>query len=152
MIIDNIDKMYRYDYVKGVKKVIEFLKNNDLNSLENKKYDLGDGDCVKVQEYSTKELPENEIELEAHREYADLQMTISGEEALYFQTIELGEQSRPYNKEKDVEFYTAPYTSSVVLNSENFALIFPNDLHMGSFNAEKTDNVKKLVFKLLLDE
>lgn len=152
MIIDKIEKMYRYDYVKGIKKVIDFLKNNNLSTLENKKYDLGDGDCVKVQEYATKELPEYDIELEAHREYADLQLTLSGEEVLYFQSIELGEQSRPYNKDKDVEFFTAPYTSSVVLNPENFALIFPNDLHMGGYNVEETNNVKKLVFKLLLDE
>lgn len=151
MIIDNVEKMYRYDYVKGVSKVVEFLARTDLKNLANGKYDLGDGDCVKVSDYDTKELPD-EVELEAHREYADLQMTLGGEELLYFQSIDLGEQCKPYNKDKDVEFYTAPYSNSVVLNPTNFALIFPNDLHMGGFDAEETSHVKKLVFKLLLNE
>ena len=55
------------------------------------------------------------------------------------------------NAEKDVEFFKAPWSHQVVLNPENFALIFPNDLHVGGYDVEGTDSIKKLVFKLKID-
>lgn len=151
MIIDKIEKMERYAYVPGVQKAVDFLKNTNLNSLEKGTIDLGDGCCVKVMFYDTNALPEEDISLEAHRNYLDLQMTFGGEETMYFQAIDLGEEDKPYNAEKDVEFFKAPWSHQVVLNPENFALIFPNDLHVGGYDVEGTDSIKKLVFKLKID-
>ena len=151
MIIDKISKMDRYAYIPGVQKAVDFLKNTDLNSLEKGTIDLGDGHSVKVMFYDTKPVPEENISLEAHRNYLDLQMTFGGEETMYFQAIDLGEEDKPYNAEKDVEFFTTSWTNQVVLNPENFALIFPNDLHVGSYDVDGTDSIKKLVFKLKID-
>ena len=105
MIIDKIEKMERYAYVPGVQKAVDFLKNTDLNSLEKGTIDLGEGHCVKVMFYDTKPTPEEDVSLEAHRNYLDLQMTFGGEEMMYFQAIDLGEDDKPYNAEKDVEFF-----------------------------------------------
>ncbi len=151
MIIDKISKLERYTYIPGVQKAVDFLKNNDIASLEKGKYDLGDDCFVKISTYDTIPLPEGDVSLEVHRNYLDLQIAFSGEEVMYFQALDLGEEDKPYNKEKDVEFFTAPWMHQVVLNSENFALIFPNDLHNGSFDVDKTETVKKLVFKLKID-
>ncbi|MBR3804925.1 MAG: YhcH/YjgK/YiaL family protein [Clostridia bacterium] len=147
MISDKVKFLSRYDYIPGVSKVVEFLNSHDVLALENGKYDLGD-DCVcKVMEYLTHDEPE-EVLLEAHREYLDLQMVVRGTETFLFQAIDLGEPAISYDKKKDVEFYTAPYHSSVVLDETNFALVFPNDLHVGNVTIEEESNVKKLVFKL----
>ena len=151
MIIDKISKMDRYAYIPGVQKAVDFLKNTDLNSLEKGTIDLGDGHCVKVMFYDTKPIPEENISLEAHRNYLDLQMTFGGEETMYFQAIDLGEEDVPYNATKDVEFFKTSWTNQVVLNPENFALIFPNDLHVGGYDVDGTDSIKKLVFKLKID-
>ena len=151
MIIDKISKLERYAYIPGVQKAVDFLKNNDISSLEKGKYDLGDDCFVKVSTYDTIPLPEGDVSLEVHRNYLDLQIAWTGEEVMYFQALDLGEEDKPYNKEKDVEFFTAPWMHQVVLNSENFALIFPNDLHNGSFDVDKTETIKKLVFKLKID-
>ena len=151
MIIDKISKMDRYAYIPGVQKAVDFLKNTNLTALEKGTIDLGDGHCVKVMFYDTKPLPEEDISLEAHRNYLDLQMTFGGEETMYFQAIDLGEEDKPYNQEKDVEFFKTSWTHQVVLNPENFALIFPNDLHVGGYDVDKTDKVNKLVFKLKID-
>ena len=97
MIIDKISKMDRYAYIPGVQKAVDFLKNTDLNALEKGTIDLGDGHCVKVMFYDTKALPEEDISLEAHRNYLDLQMTFGGEETMYFQAIDLGEEDKPYH-------------------------------------------------------
>ena len=79
------------------------------------------------------------------------QLTIAGEEAMLFQTIDIGEENKAYNPEKDIEFFTAPWTNQVVLDGTNFALIFPNDLHAGSFTVDTPNTVKKFVFKLKID-
>ncbi len=147
MISDDIKFLSRYDYIPGVNKAIEFLNTHDVLTVENGKYDLGD-DCVcKVMEYVTHEEPE-EVLLEAHREYLDLQIVVRGTETFLFQAIDLGEPATEYDKKKDVEFYVASYLNSIVLNGTNFALVFPNDLHIGNIVAGEESNVKKLVFKL----
>ena len=147
MISDSIKNLDRYLYVPNVQKAVDFIKENDLASVEIGKYDLGDDCTLKVVEYVTQEEPE-EVLLEAHREYLDLQLLVKGSETFLFQAIDLGEEATEYNKQKDVEFFTAPYYNSVVLNGENFALVFPNDLHTGNVVAGEEETVKKFVFKL----
>ena len=148
MIVDKITNLSNYYEVPYLYKVENFLSQTDLSSLTVGKYDLGDDCYVRYFEYDTKDLPEGNLKLEAHREYLDVQLNLKGEELLYFQSLDLGEESVPYNKEKDVEFFTAPYTSSICLYEGNFTVLFPNDLHVGSFNNGATSSVKKLVFKL----
>ena len=150
MIIDSIKNLDRYSYVPNVKKAVDFLNSIDVLTVAPGKYDLGDGCKVNISEYETKETPE-EVVLEAHREYLDIQLTVSGEENFVYQAIDLGEPHTAYNDVKDVEFFTAPWYNTVVLNGTNFALIFPNDLHAGSFTVDAPEKVKKFVFKLKID-
>ena len=147
MIIDSIKNIDRYDFVPFAYKVKEFLDSNDIKNIENGKYDLGDDCYVNVSEYQTKEEPE-ELELEAHVNYLDVQLTATGEEILYYQAIELGESVINYDKKKDIEFFSATWFNQVTLYEGNMAIIFPNDLHAGGFIAEIPQTVKKLVFKL----
>ncbi len=147
MIVDKISNLSRYDYVPNIQKVIDFLSANDVKNMENGKYDLGDECRVAISEYDTKEVPE-EVLLECHREYIDLQMTVAGEEFMFTQSIDEGEEAIPYNDVKDVEFFTASWYNTLCLYDGNFALLFPNDLHNGSFMTDKSEKVKKLVFKL----
>ncbi len=147
MIVDKISNLSRYDYVPNIQKVIDFLNNNDYKNMENGKYDLGDDCRVAISEYETKDIPE-EVLLECHREYIDIQMTALGEEFMFTQSIDDGEEAIPYNDVKDVEFFTASWYNTLCLYDGNFAILFPNDLHNGSFVAESKEKVKKLVFKL----
>ena len=59
LIIDKLENLSRYDYVPNVNKAVEFIKNNNLLTLANGKYDIGDGCYVNVSEYLTKEEPES---------------------------------------------------------------------------------------------
>ena len=148
MIIDKLENLSRYDYVPNVQKVIDFVTGKNLNEVVNGKYDLGDECYVNVSEYDAKCEPDDCIELEAHVNYLDVQLASSGDELLYFQSIELGESIIDYDKKKDIEFFTAEWYNSVVLSGNIFALIFPNDLHAGGFTAGGNDKIKKFVFKL----
>lgn len=147
MISDCIKNLERYSYIPNIQKVIDFIKNNDLNATLVGKYDLGDECVLKVMEYTTHE-EEEQVLLEAHREFLDLQLISKGNETFVFQAIDLGEQAIDYDKKKDVEFFTVQYYNSIVLDSSNFVLVFPNDLHVGNLNADTEELVKKFVFKL----
>jgi YhcH/YjgK/YiaL family protein len=147
MIIDKIENITRYDYVPFANKVADFIKNNDIKTIANGKYDLGDDCYVNVTEYKTKE-EDYDLELEAHVNYLDVQLTAIGEEILYYQAIELGESIIDYDKNKDMEFFSAEWTNQVTLYPGNMAIIFPNDLHAGGFTAGGNDKIKKFVFKL----
>ena len=116
--------------------------------MENGKYDLGDECRVAISEYDTKEVPD-EVLLEAHRNYIDLQMVASGEEAMFTQSIDDGEEKIPYNDVKDVEFFTSSWYNTICLYDGNFALLFPNDLHNGSFEIEKSEKVKMVLERIL---
>ena len=147
MIVDKITNLSRYAYVPHVQKVIDFLNSNDIATIAPGSYDLGDECSVKVMEYLTHEEPE-EVLFEAHREFLDLQLLAKGEELFLTQAIELGEEAIPYDKVKDVEFFTAGYYNTLGLDKDNFVIVFPNDLHVGNINANGESNVKKFVFKL----
>ena len=147
MIVDKIANLSRYTYVPHVQKVIDYLNSNDISKVELGSYDLGDDCVVKVMEYVTHEEPEDVL-FEAHREFLDLQLIAKGEELFLTQAIDIGEEAIPYKKEKDVEFFRAGYYNSLALNTENFVILFPNDLHIGNMNADGEVSVKKLVFKL----
>ncbi len=147
MITDKIQNLQRYSYVPGVEKVIKFLNEKDIQSIEVGKYDLGDDCVVKVMEYVTHEEPD-EVLLEAHRDYLDLQLIAKGQELFLTQAIELGTDAIEYNKAKDVEFFTTSYCNTLGLDESNFVIVFPNDLHVGNINADGECAVKKLVFKL----
>ncbi len=147
MIVDKISNLSRYVYVPNVQKVIDYLSTTYLSLVECGSYDLGDECLVKVMTYVTHEEPEDVL-FEAHREYLDLQLIASGEELFLTQAIDVGEEAIPYNKNKDVEFFRTGYYNSLALNTENFIILFPNDLHIGNINADGESSVKKLVFKL----
>ena len=148
MIIDKVENICRYDYVPFAYKVQEFLNGNDVKTMANGKYDLSDDCYVNVSEYVTKEEDEDGLELEAHVNYLDVQLTVVGEELLYYQAIELGESIIDYDKNKDVEFFSVEWANQVTLYPGNMAIIFPNDLHVGGLISENAEKVKKLVFKL----
>ena len=147
MIVDKIANLSRYDYVPFVSNVVEFLKSNDYKNMENGKYDIGDDCYVVISEYLTNEIP-SEVIFECHREYIDLQMLASGEESMLTQAIDLGEENKPYNKDIEAELLTASWYNTINLYDGNFVILFPNDLHSGSYVAEEQVKVKKLVFKL----
>ena len=147
MIVDKITNLKRYDYVPNIDKAVEFLKNNDVKNIENGKYDLGDDCRVVVSEYETKEVPDKVV-FECHRDYIDIQMVVSGEEAMYTQSIDDGEEEIPYDAKRDAEFFTASWYNTLCLYDGNFAVLFPNDLHAPSLAIENSEKVKKLVFKL----
>ena len=73
--------------------------------------------------------------LEAHREYADIQVVLSGKEAVAWANNEKLPVAEEYSAENDVLFHKAAPSevSKIELSPGQFAIFFPQDGHFGKF-------------------
>ena len=129
------------------KKIIQFLENNDVISLSNGKYDLGDDCYVVVNEYETKN--DGEIIYEAHEKYIDVQFLVYGEEAVWITDKENSICTRAYDLENDYALYNSKNGVKQILTKGMFMALYPNDLHAPGYSSNMMPcRVKKLVFKI----
>jgi YhcH/YjgK/YiaL family protein len=132
------------------KKAFDFLASNDLKTIEPGRYELEGTDLFEnISEYVTKN--EDEIQYEAHRQYADIQYVVSGQERIG--VAELGSKTvvAPYDSDKDVAFLAADDNDFRRATPENFFIFFPNDAHRPGVEAGGNKSVRKVVVKLRID-
>jgi YhcH/YjgK/YiaL family protein len=145
MIFDEIKNWEKYKYIHPkFEDAFKFLNNNDIINIPPGEY-LINGRELYVS--ISKEEPSNKINyLEAHREYIDIQIAISGSfEIGHKFTSECKSIIKEYNSEKDVEFFEDPPNSKILLSEKMFAVFFPNDGHLPY---PPKINLIKAVFKL----
>lgn len=133
-------------------KAFDFLKSNDLRSLELKRYDIdGDNLYAPVSEYLSKK--EGEAKFEAHRKYIDIQYVISGEEKIGVAPMsQKNDVVTPYDETKDIEFMTVKDSTYHKATQQNFFIFFPDDIHKpGMRTGEDSTLVKKIVVKVKVD-
>lgn len=149
MIFDSIKHLSVYrNTLPGIAAAMDFLTRmgDGILSLEAGKIQLGGGVVVNVNRYD----PKAESKWEAHRNYIDLQYVVRGNEDMYSVIIEDAEDAGDYNAEKDLQFFGgASRAVKMSFTDGDFALFFPEDVHMPSVRNEQTDGeVLKLVFKI----
>lgn len=150
MIVDKIENaQFYYGLGERYKKAFEYLKNTDMASLENGKYEIeGDDIYVSVQDYNTKS--ETEGKFEAHKIYADIQFLIKGEEKLGWGNIENFKANTFYDEKNDIVFLDSLNDKNCFVHAqENYFIIFtPDDAHMPCIAEDKPAYVKKAVVKI----
>lgn len=143
-----IDKLSNADLYYGlhprIKKGLEFLIENDINSLSPGRYEIEGSDLfVVIQEYETIQIEQGRWE--AHDTYTDIQYMIRGAERMGYANVgdlEVTEQHR----EKDLLFLEG--NGDLLLVNEGFFTIFsPQDAHMPMLYAHEPQYVKKAVVK-----
>jgi YhcH/YjgK/YiaL family protein len=112
------------------------------------RYELdGENLFYMVQTYETK--PREEQEFEAHREYADIQILLDGEESILWAPREGLRLSKPYKP--DAEFYSLiPGATDLVLRPGQFCMFMPDDAHAPCITHETQCTVRKAVVKVKL--
>lgn len=145
MIIDSIENLSKYVQIPA--KIADFLTNLDVDTQVGR-YELGNGNYVNVEIYQTKSV--NEAKFEAHKDYIDIQMLLCGEEKIFFHSLDGLVEIAPYNKEKDITFYSDDIVGDyVTLNGKNFVLIYPHEAHAPQCCVDSlSKEVKKVVAKL----
>lgn len=147
MILDNIKNCKKYEQLnRNFEKAFQFLKREDLGSLAVGKYEIdGENIFAMVQEYETKDL-EN-AKYEAHKKYIDIQYLMEGAENMGYVPLDKLEVFSPYSEEKDFMLLTGE-TRLILLNQEEFFILFPEDAHMPGIFVKEKSKVKKVVVKV----
>ena len=146
MIKDNIKNAKNYINIsENLKKGFEWIENNDLKTLPDGRYEITDNIYANVQTYMTKD----DAPYEAHRDYADIQYMIKGEENCGVCNYADCSVNEKYNKEKDIEFLSCDKNEELYnLKEENFFVFFPNDAHKPALKVNQNAEVKKVIVKV----
>ncbi len=146
MVIDTLENLDKYVSLNPLfKDVLDFIKSNDLNTLEIGKHEIKGSDLfvnVQVAKGKTKEV----AVLETHNKMIDIQIPLSAEET-YGYTPLCDLPDAEYNNEKDITKYEGMADTYVTCKPGEFAIFFPQDGHAPCIAG--VPEIKKAIFKVL---
>ncbi|ADE82926.1 beta-D-galactosidase [Xylanibacter ruminicola] len=146
MIIDTIENLGKYVALNPLfADVVEFLKNNDFQAIEEGKHFIKDKDLfvnIQVAKGKTQEA----AVLETHIEMIDIQIPITCEETFgYTPLCDLPDFE--YNAEKDITKYGDTKAQTyVTVKPGQFVIFFPQDGHAPCIINQP--EIKKAIFKV----
>ena len=149
MILDKLENARLYMSIHaGLKKGFEYLINTDLQALVPGFHEIVGKDIFAlVSEFETK--GSEECRLEAHRDYADIQYIVSGQEAIGYATLNNQEITTGYTPERDIVFFDGK-TTPLIIETGMFVVFFPQDVHQPGMQVYRPEKVKKVVIKVKL--
>ena len=146
MIIDTIENLGKYVTLNPLfADVVEFLKNNDLQTIEEGKHFIKDKDLfVNIQVAKGK--TQDAAVLETHIEMIDIQIPITCVETFgYTPLCDLPDFE--YNAEKDITKYGDTKAQTyVTVKPGQFVIFFPQDGHAPCIINQP--EIKKAIFKV----
>ncbi len=146
MILDTIDRLECYGFISPLMgKVVEFFRNTDLAALEPGRIDLQGNDLfVNVNRQGAQ--TRDEVPIEAHKEYIDIQVPISCDEEMGFSSaLFMPAPSKPYSADRDVAFYSGVCDTYVNVRKGMFVVFFPGEGHAPAITK---DGILKLIVKI----
>ena len=147
MVIDTLENLGKYvDLNPLFADVVAFLKQNDLNTLEERKHLIKDNDLfvnIQVAKGRTKET----ATLETHRKMIDIQIPLDGDETFGYTPLAELPDSFEYNAEKDITKYgDTPAQTYLTLKPGQMGIFFPQDGHAPCISEQAA--IKKAIFKV----
>ena len=145
MIIDTIDNLGKYVALNPLfADVLKFMKENDLNKLEEGKHFIKDKDLF-VNITTAKGKTEDEAVFETHKKMLDIQIPLDAPETYGYIPLEDMPEAE-YNAEKDVTKYPGLKGETLVnCKPGEFAIFFPNDGHQPCIG---NGSIRKAIFKV----
>lgn len=146
MIIDTLDNLGKYTALNSLfADVMDFLKSNDLQTMEPGKYPIKDKDLF-LNLSLAKQRTKDTAFLETHINMIDIQIPITCPETFgYTPLCDL--PAFEYNTEKDITKYGDTKAQTyVTVNPGQFAIFFPQDGHAPCIIEE--EEIKKAIFKV----
>ncbi|GAE16669.1 hypothetical protein IX307_001139 [Bacteroides pyogenes] len=146
MIVDTLENIEKYVVLNPLfAQAVEFLKSHDLQAMEAGKTEVKGKELV-VNIVRTKPKKKEEARLEAHREFIDIQLPLSGTEVIgYTPLARCVPADAPFNAEDDIVFFDGAAETYVSLKPGMFAIFFPQDGHAPGITP---DGVKKVIVKV----
>ena len=146
MILDKLENAdWYFDNVPGFAQFMKFFNDNDLEELPACKIKL-DGDDLYVNILDFKGKEEASCKLEAHKDYIDIQIPLTGDETMGWKAqVDCQEIKSEYDEGKDVEFYGDEVVSKFNVPAGHFVVFFPSDAHQPGIADGKT--YRKIIVK-----
>ena len=144
MIICPWKELTRYEAViPGLKEAMKAVE--ELKSYEPAPYPLSGSNKILVQKVTTKAWETSQ--LEAHREFLDIQYIISGKEMVGWAPLDTLTPADEFNTQKDKGMYTGKNTP-IAIEEGYCYVVYPEDAHAPSVHMDETHQVSKIVIKL----
>ncbi|MBQ6819767.1 MAG: YhcH/YjgK/YiaL family protein [Clostridium sp.] len=149
MIVGKINDLIRYKGLnKNLDTAIDFIVNTDLNTLVDGRNEV-DGDNVFINKFIYTGNEEGDGFFEGHKDYLDIHMVLSGCEKLGYADISELTAVTEYDKNTDFTKFEGNIKNYIKLEPLDFALTFPEDIHMPKIKIND-EKIEKLVCKVLL--
>ena len=147
MIYAHIDEAKNYYGLGDVFAwALRQLAREDLKTLPAGKTELIPGKAwYSIDEPTTR--PKELAPFEAHREFIDIQMTISGDERIGCAHISRVVPAGAYDEERDIQFFRG---DGLTLDCRKgmFAIFFPEDAHQPCVAPAEPAKIRKVVVKI----
>ena len=152
MITSTLSHLHWYKSIgPNFEKAIDYALSTDFTVLTPGKYAIdGENVLAIVNEYTTR--PVGECDPESHREYADIQIMVTGSERFGYTPLMDQQAYQPYSEAKDVALYSIGQDdlSYITLRPGQFIIFFPSDIHQPEVFDRQPDLVRKVVLKVAL--
>ncbi len=148
MILDDLGNAARLEQESaGMRKAFDFIRGFVSVPLPDGTYEIEGKDVyAMVQRYDTV-APES-MRLETHMKYIDIQMIVSGEEAMGWLPLKSAKPDTPYDADKDVAFYAGEPSTVFTVHEGEFAVFYPSDAHRPKGWVGMASPVVKIVVKV----
>ena len=146
MIIDKIENLKNYAAINPLfPKVVEFLQQNDLNTMEAGKYEIVGKDLFVNIQVAKGKTPDEAV-IETHDKMIDIQIPITAAETFGYTQRDLLPKAE-YNAEKDItKIPDLAADSYVTCQIGMMAIFFPQDGHAPCIAG--VPEIKKAIFKV----
>ena len=150
MILDDLANLQHYQCLHPLFcPAFKFLTDTDWNQLSDGSYELIGNDLYALVSHEQGRGREA-APLEYHRRYIDIQFVISGNEQIGWRAHHQCFQSlEPYDRVKDIGFFSDTPESWLKLCAGRFSIFFPFDAHAPLAGRGM---VRKVVIKVACDE
>ncbi|CJD04501.1 beta-galactosidase subunit beta [Streptococcus pneumoniae] len=150
MIFDDLKNITFYKGIHpNLDKAIDYLYQHRKDSFELGKYDI-DGDKVfLVVQENVLNKAEND-QFEHHKNYADLHLLVEGHEYSSYGS-RIKDEAVAFDEASDIGFVHCHEHYPLLLGYHNFVIFFPGEPHQPNGYAGMEDQVRKYLFKILID-
>lgn len=136
-------------YPEPIRKVINYLKYTDFESMEPGNYEI-EGKDIYAQVIDLVTKGKHAAKPEVHRKYVDVQFLVYGEELIGF-AIDTGKNkvAQELLSERDIIFYEDMENEmNLIMKPGSFAVFFPEDVHRPGCTYQKEGAIRKVVVKV----
>lgn len=150
MIFGNLKYAEKYDFLsEKIKACFTYAKEHDLATYDKGSYKInGDEFFVNIENYAT--VKREERFWEAHCKYIDVHMIIEGAESI---DVGFGDemQIKSFDENRDfVELEGKEQSTIHLLNKGDFLICYPEDAHRTAIMYQRSEMIKKAIFKIKL--